>query len=168
LPSKVHWISPAEECVARPFFVQVRYFIEVFEIMSNNTSTYHYLNNCSWSYYFRPNDPRDKRLPKDLKLAALRLAASKHSSRTLRHHPDARPTSSNPTSGNAGGTSEAVLRRMEQRLDTLTLQMELILKGLDAKLDKFIETVGEESSADKKSLLSERSTKSLHSRNEAA
>lgn len=94
------------------------------------------MNFISWSYYFRPNDPRDKRLPKELKQSALRLAAARHSAKhnkikddvnnkphLLHCHHDS--VLSEPTS----------LRRLEQKMDNLELQVDTILRSLSSQMD---------------------------------
>lgn len=120
----------------------------------------------SWSFYFRPNDPRDKRLPKDIKLASLRLAASRHSSVRTKspHHPQQRPPSATgyqrstlvpnsstpmpaarPISSVSHHTGhliphhpEITMRRMEQRLDNLQTQLEKALQGINQRMDAIL------------------------------
>lgn len=69
----------------------------------------------SWSYYFRPNDPRDKRLPKDIKLASLRLAASRHSSSKSKSHHHHHPHVYNQGYHYSGGMGAADLQGVANR-----------------------------------------------------
>ncbi|CAL8091609.1 unnamed protein product [Orchesella dallaii] len=101
-------------------------------------------SSYNWSYYFRPNDPRDKRLPKDIKLASVRLAASRHSSSKKAHshghliHGDniTRPVSSVSHHNSVLlQHPEIAVRRIEQRLDHLQTQLDKAMKTINCRMD---------------------------------
>lgn len=102
----------------------------------------------SWSYYFRPNDPRDKRLPKELKKNALRLAALNHVTKhaavnaNKSHSSDVK---SRLSVSHSGSSREQGIQRIEQRLDALQTQIEVFMKNFGERLDCLSATTNENS-----------------------
>lgn len=85
------------------------------------------------------------------------MAASKHSSKTIRGHPDIRlHPSSNSYSGSVKNPTvveqqtTAAVRRIEQRLDRLQLQLDLVLKTFNDKFETLSIVVNEKHRADKR------------------
>ncbi|ODM98235.1 Transient receptor potential channel pyrexia [Orchesella cincta] len=111
----------------------------------------------SWSYYFRPNDPRDKRLPKDIKLASLRLAASRHSSSKKSHgHSQHADNNTRPVSSVSHHNSvllqhpEIAVRRIEQRLDHLQTQLNKAMKNMNGQMDAILTYLREQQPQERK------------------
>ena len=83
----------------------------------------------SWSFYFRPNDPRDQRLPKELKQAALRLAGANHAAKHAAKHLHA--TSEGRSVKEHGGGLDAGFRKLDKRIDRLQQQIDSLMQSMN-------------------------------------
>ena len=84
---------------------------------------------CSWSFYFRPNDPRDQRLPKELKQAALRLAAANHAAKHAAKHLHA--AADGRSVKEHGGGLDAGFRKLDKRIDRLQQQIDSLMQSMN-------------------------------------
>ncbi|CAG7816023.1 unnamed protein product [Allacma fusca] len=89
-------------------------------------------SSYKWTFSIRPNDPRDKRLPKEIKQAVLRLAAAnyvnKHGAKIL----------PNDRSHIYNQNSEISFRKLDQRIDRLQQQIDSALKTLTDNNEKIL------------------------------